>query len=147
MAFLTMEVGTLCRRVGRFALPALFFLGLCGFAVPLDVFLDPPRVAPRSPAPVPKTCPQCVVHYGDTTPRSDIAARDMRHVRKVLIEAPACQPLPGSGRLTRRQLATIPRPHTEQSMTAQFAQLLLSPTLPAARFHLRTRAIAVHSGA
>jgi hypothetical protein len=46
------------QRVGRFALPALFFLGLRGFVVPLDVFLDPPRVTLRSPVPVPKTCPQ-----------------------------------------------------------------------------------------
>ena len=65
MAFLTMEVGTLCRRVGRFRLPALFSAELRGFAAFLDVCPETPRVALRSPAPVPKTCPQSVAGASD----------------------------------------------------------------------------------
>jgi hypothetical protein len=44
----------------------LFFADLCGFAAFFEVFLEPPRMALRSPPPVPKTCPQAVAATGDT---------------------------------------------------------------------------------
>jgi hypothetical protein len=53
----------------------LVFVGLCGFAVLFDVFLDLPRVAQRSPVPVPKTYPQTVVLLDDVELRRDELSR------------------------------------------------------------------------
>jgi hypothetical protein len=41
-------------------LPALFSVGLCVFGALVDLFLEMPWAALRSPVPVPKTCPQTV---------------------------------------------------------------------------------------
>jgi hypothetical protein len=39
----------------------LFFRDCAVLADLIDVFLEPPRTALRSPGPVPKTCPQSIV--------------------------------------------------------------------------------------
>jgi hypothetical protein len=44
----------------RDRLPALFSVGLCVFGALVDLFLEMPWAALRSPVPVPKTCPQAV---------------------------------------------------------------------------------------
>jgi hypothetical protein len=50
------NVGKACRLVGRFELPALFFVELRGLATLLDLCFERTRAALRSPAPVPKAC-------------------------------------------------------------------------------------------
>jgi hypothetical protein len=55
----------------------LFLVELRGFGAFLDVCLEPPRVALRSLAPVPKTCPHSVVRNGHTDDRTQRGDVDM----------------------------------------------------------------------
>jgi hypothetical protein len=48
------------RRVEEAGFPALSSVDLCAFGALVDLFLEMPWAALRSPVPVPKTCPQTV---------------------------------------------------------------------------------------